>query len=108
MHRKVPANVAGMLCIKARRVLRSDGTISYCDSFYQVLGRISSKKVDVEEHLDGNIYIKYNSKNLKYCKISSKPKKVKAEPLKRIYLAPKPNHPWRGKMKDRGILVSKV
>jgi len=68
------------------------------------------KKVDIEEHLDGNIYIKYNGKNLRYCKIESRPKlkEIIEEPKERIFVSPKPYHPWRGKMKGRGVLVSKI
>ncbi len=108
VHRKIPASIKSALCIKDTRVLRNDGTISYCDNLYQILDRTIAKKVDVEEHLDGNIYIKHDGKNLKYCKIESRPKKVKADPLKRIYLSPKPYHPWRSKMKGKGLLVSKL
>jgi hypothetical protein len=110
MHRKPPANIKSILCIKNKRVLRNDNTISYCASLYQILDRTVAKKVDVEEHLDGNIYIKYNGKNLRYCKIESRPKlkEVKEEPKERIYSSPKPYHPWRGKMRGRGVLVSKI
>jgi hypothetical protein len=110
MHRKSPANIKSILCIKGKRVLRNDNTISYCGTLYQILEKTLARKVDIEEHLDGNIYIKYNGKNLKYCKIEArpKPKEVKDEPRERIYASPKPYHPWRGKMKGRGILVSKI
>ncbi len=33
---------------------------------------------------------------------------VKEEPKERIYSSPKPYHPWRGKMRGRGVLVSKI
>jgi hypothetical protein len=110
MHRKPHANIKSALCIKGKRVLRNDNTISYCGTLYQILDRTVAKKVDIEEHLDGNIYIKYNGKNLRYCKIESRPKlkEVKEEPKERIYASPKPYHPWRGKMKGRGVLVSKI
>ena len=110
MHRRQIANIKSALCIKSRRVLRNDGTISYCGSLYQILDRTLAKKVDIEEHLDGNIYIKYNGKNLKYCKIDARPnpEKVKEGTIKRIYASPKPYHPWRSKLKGKGVLVNKL
>jgi hypothetical protein len=110
MHRKPHANIKSALCIKGKRVLRNDNTISYCGTLYQILDRTVAKKVDVEEHLDGNIYIKYNGKNLRYCKIDKRPglEKLQREAKQPISYKPKPYHPWRGKMKGRGVLVSKI
>ena len=86
MERVPPLKIKHISCIKDRRILRNDNTISYYGTLYQILKKISAKKVDVEEHLDGNIYIKYNDKNLLYYKIEirSKPKGVKEEPKERI------------------------
>ena len=52
MHRKPHANIKSTLCIKGKRVLRNDNTISYCGTLYQILDRTVAKKVDIEEHLD--------------------------------------------------------
>jgi hypothetical protein len=110
MHRSAGANIKRILCVKNKRTLRNDNTISYCRVLYQVLDRTAGKHVMVEEHLDGNIYIKYNGKNLRYCRIEKRPvlKEVKQKAGQRIYIKPKPDHPWRSKIKDRGILVSKL
>lgn len=110
MHRKPDRNIKSALCIKDRRTLRNDNTISYHGALYQIFDRTLAKKVDIEKHLDGSIYIKYNGKNLRYCKIEArpKPKEVKDKPKERIYVKPKPYHPWRGKMKGRGVLVTKI
>jgi hypothetical protein len=110
MHRKPGSSIKSALCIKDRRILKNDNTISYCSALYQILEKTAAKKVVIEEHLDGNIYIKYNGKNLRYCKIEARPKlqEIKEEPRERVYATPKPSHPWRGKMKGRGVLVSKI
>jgi hypothetical protein len=63
IHRKPHVNIKSALCIKGKRVLRNDNTISYCTNLYQVLDSTVAKKVDIEEHLDGNIYLSYNGKN---------------------------------------------
>jgi len=110
MHRKPPHDIGSMLCIKEKRTLRNDNTISYNSSYYQILDDIYFKKVDVEKHLDGNIYIKYNGKSLKYSKIEKIFKKEKAE-IKgkiRVPFKPKPYHPWRGKMRGRGVLATRI
>lgn len=110
MHRKPYKNIKNILCIKDRRILRNDNTISYYGAFYQIFDKTLAKKVDIEKHLDGNIYIKYNGENLRYSKIESrpKPKEVKNKPKERIYIKPKPYHPWRGKMRGRGVLATKI
>jgi hypothetical protein len=61
--------------------------------------------------LDGNIYLSYNGKKLRYSKIDKRPglEKLQREVKQPIYpIKPKPYHPWRGKMKGRGVLVSKI
>jgi len=110
MHRKPGASIKSALCIKDKRILKNDNTISYCGTLYQILEKTAAKKVVIEEHLDGNMYIKYNGKNLRYCKIEARPKlqEIKEEPKERVYAKPKPSHPWRGKMKGRGVLASKI
>ena len=109
MHRKPPANIKDILCIKDNRFLKKDNTISYCGILYQILEKTQAKKVNIEQHLDGNIYIKYNGKNLKYSRIEKRPKIIEIkEPKERIYYPQKPCHPWRGKAKGRGVLVSKL
>jgi len=67
--------------------------------FYQILSPVISRKVDIEKHLDGKLYIKYNGKGLSYSEIDSKPKaeKKKRKPRKSIYRKSRPNHPWRGR-----------
>ncbi|OFW64312.1 MAG: hypothetical protein A2Z35_01070 [Actinobacteria bacterium RBG_19FT_COMBO_36_27] len=110
MHRKPLQDIESMLCIKEKRSLRNDNTISYNGSLYQILEDISFKKVDVEKHLDGNIYIKYNGKNLRYSKINKIARKETVEKIDKIRVPfkPKPYHPWRGKMKGRGLLATRI
>jgi len=110
MHRKPPQATGSMLCIKEKRTLRNDNTISYNGNLYQILDNIFFKKVGVEKHLDGNIYIKYNGKSLRYSKIDKIDKKETAENKDkvRVSIKPKPYHPWRGKTKGRGVLATRI
>ena len=99
MHRKPHANIKSALCIKGKRVLRNDNTISYCSTLYQILDRTVVKKVDVEEHLDGNIYLNYKGKKLRYSKIDKRPEIEKLQSVTKqpTSYRPKLYHPWRVK-----------
>jgi hypothetical protein len=105
MHRKIPRgiDIDGILCIKTERVLRNDFTIMYKKNLYQVLKHTKAKKITLEEHLNGKLYITYKGKRLKYREIPmgwiTRPRKskrvvAKKEKLKKPYIDPK-NHPWR-------------
>jgi hypothetical protein len=67
-------NLYDILCIKEKRKVYPDNTISYKAIKYQILPdpyRASYAKAEVEvlEHLDGKISILYKEKKLKYRKI---------------------------------------
>lgn len=93
-----------VLCIKEKRVLRNDYTVSYGGKFYQVLVRTTAKKVTVEEHVSGKICISHKGRKLKHRKIAKLPKKKKLKVKKehkRRTRTPAKDHPWR-KWVERG------
>jgi hypothetical protein len=87
-----------VLCIKEKRVLRNDYTVLYGSEFYQILDRTTAKKVIVEEHVSGKVFISYNGNKLRYKKIAKLPKKEKLK-VKKIHKGkartPAKDHPWK-------------
>lgn len=102
LHRNIPQGIDldRILCIKTNRTLRNDFTIGHNKKLYQIIERVSTKKVIVEERTDGSMSISHNNKNLKYKEITQRPIKPK-EPKKthglkfRKRCIPLANHPWR-------------
>lgn len=85
------------LCIKTERTVRKDNTISLDSKLYQIDETVRTKKVTVEERVDGSLRITSNGGQLRYRQIEERPKNEKTEktlkPRKR-YIPPK-DHPWR-------------
>jgi len=102
LHREVPKhiNLDSILSIKTERALRNDFTVAHNRKLYQVLSYITSKKVIVEERINGRIFISYKRKALSYKEITLRPKK-KEEPKPYMPLEPKRpyippiDHPWK-------------
>ncbi len=102
LHRIVPKhiNLDSILCIKTERTLRNDFTVAHNRKLYQVLSYTTSKKVIVEERINGKIFISYKQRQLKYKEIINRPK-PKEEPKpymsvvpKRPYIPPL-DHQWK-------------
>jgi len=100
-YRKLPANIDldKILCIKTERTLRNDFTIIHNKKLYQILNSANTRKVTVEERINGRMFITYKDKNLRYKQITQRP--PKEEPKKpdifkpkKIYIPPD-DHPWR-------------
>lgn len=113
MHIPLPdsINLDKILCIKNTRTVGSDNTILYKGRLYQIYDNLVSRKVSIEERIDKNMYIIYDGKELVYDRINKAVKKiteVKKESLPKITVKPKPDHPWRSKIKGRGILAIKI
>ena len=77
-YRPIPKdiNLNDILCIKEKRTVYPDNTISYKNTKYQILPdpyRASYAKAEVEvfEHLNGKISIVYKQRKLKYRKITT-------------------------------------
>lgn len=99
LHRETPKdlNLDSILCIKEKRVLRNDFTISYNGKLYQILDNIKAKKVSVCIRINGSMKITFKDKILKYKEIKVRPlKKAKnSPPAKRSKYKPSVNHPWK-------------
>lgn len=109
-HRKMPIgiNLDSILCIKNERVLRNDSTIAYNGKLYQILDKTDTRKLTVEEKLNGKMEITYNGVRLKYKEITERPQKerplVHVRKKKSKYIPPA-DHPWRGvKPKELSVL----
>jgi len=108
LHRRLPIGIKfrDILCIKAKRTIANDYTIRWrgrrflIDDASLVMRR---QKVEVREHLDGQITIKFNRRYLDFHEIfEAKPAKVtkaKKSPSevrkKKGKYIPPPHHPWK-------------
>lgn len=86
------------LCIKTERTVRNDNTISHEGKLYQIEEAVISRRVTVEEKIDGSLHIRTKeSKTLKHRHIEARPEKEGREKdprAKKRYVPPK-DHPWR-------------
>ena len=93
------------LCIKDQRTIRNDNTIAYNKKFYQ-LEENDSKKVDIEERIDGSLLIISKGRSLKYKEIIERPKQMVSDKNDmRTYnrpLKPLKDHPWKQRWKTWG------
>ena len=111
VHVRLPKNfdIDNFLCIKMERTVRKDNTISHESKLYQIEEVVRTKKVTVEERVDGSLHITSNGGQLRYRQIEERPKNEKTEktlkPRKR-YIPPK-DHPWR-KGQNRGSNQKRV
>ncbi|MFZ3106999.1 MAG: hypothetical protein WA105_06450 [Candidatus Hydromicrobium sp.] len=88
-----------------------DNTITYKGKYYQIYENPASRKVAVEERNDGQIYIIYEGKELIYdiiVKVDRKKVEIKKEIKAKPTIKLKPDHPWRSRRKDRGIVAVKL
>jgi len=87
------------LCIKTKRTVRNDNTVAHSGKLYQLKEKVISRKVVVEERLNGSLHIISSSGgSLKYLKITQRPKKVtpsKRDKRIRESQLPATDHPWR-------------
>ena len=103
LHRGIPkdADIDRILCIKTKRTLRNDFTISHDGNLYQITERVNGKEVIVEERVDGSMHIICDNRRLKFKEITSRPVRDKVTEQKTIQSKPKKvcippkEHPWR-------------
>lgn len=86
-----------ILCIKTQRALRNDFTVAHNARLYQILIRVNSRTVQVEEKIDGRMLIRHKGESLLFEEILSRPERPKAPIIykTRKKHIPPPNHPWR-------------
>jgi len=75
LHRPVPQGIDlnKVLCIRTNRTVRNDHTIAHNKKLYQIEERTMSKKVLVEERIDGTMVIVGQGKALRYRQITERP-----------------------------------
>jgi len=102
VHREVPQgmDLSRVLCTRAKRRVKNDGTISYSGAIYQVLESIRPRHVFVEERLDGRLHITHRQESLRYRKLAGVA--ANAQPKKRPPRKgtpkghpPPKDHPWK-------------
>lgn len=108
LHRKLTQteslNLRSIFSVKSIRIVHNDFTIKFKGKLFQLekiqpLTIYQRQEVQIEEHLNNNIKIKYKDKYLNYFTLKHKPPKQKINPLvltahKTNFIPPK-NHPWR-------------
>jgi transposase len=112
LHRAVPKGLKldAILCRKTERVLRNDYTVAHNSRLYQVTAKVSTRKVIVEERLNGRTYITYKGRNLAYRIISQRPvkNKTKERHKRRVMWLPPLSHPWKKQSYKRMVAASKI
>ncbi len=78
--------------------MRNDNTIAYNRKLYQIEEKVRTRKVTVQERLNGSMHIVVDSKSLKYKEITERPEKEamikRSSKPGKPYVPPK-DHPWR-------------
>jgi transposase len=100
-HVKLPKRIDldEYLCIKTERTIRNDNTVAHDGKLYQVEEAAKTRKVVVEERVDGSIRIMGGKESLKYREITERPRKEAPAKVDRRKFhrppAPAKDHPWR-------------
>jgi len=91
-------NLDQCLCLKTDRTVRNDNTVAHEGKLYQITEKTLSRKVVVEERLDGSVHIRCNGVSVKYREITERPPKANPPQPPRRTTSPAPpskDHPWR-------------
>jgi len=91
-------NLDRSLCKRTNRTVRNDNTVAHNSKLYQIRERVLSRKVVVEERVNGSLHICRDGVSLKYKLITNRPKKVtesKPNRVSRPVPVPPRDHPWR-------------
>ena len=77
MHQPAPRATAmrEILCIKTERTVKNDNTVSCHGKLYQMHEALQSKKVVLEDRLDGKRLIKHNDASIGFHEIIARPEK---------------------------------
>jgi len=107
LHRRLPRGVRlrDIFCIKAYRTITNGYVVKWRGKMFLIENptiAMRRRKVEVREHFDGEIVLRFNRRNLKYREITEEKKKVRkeikevSEPCKKKgkYIPPS-DHPWR-------------
>ena len=104
LHRPRPASreLDWSLCIKTTRCLRRDWTVAHHRHLYQVQTNVRATHVQVEERVDGTMRMTHHGRPLDFHAITARPVKaaaVKPVPRARQPVTPRPDHPWRTRLR---------
>ena len=91
-------NLDRHLCLKTKRTIRNDNTVAHQAKLYLITEKAMSRKVVVEERIDGSLHINCRGVNLKYREITERPTKTNPpSPPRKTKKHPSParDHPWR-------------
>jgi hypothetical protein len=91
-------NLDRYLCLKTRRIIRNDNTVAHKGKLYQIKETAPSRKVIVEERINGSLHISCRGVSLKYRQITKRPSKANpSSPPRKTNksLSPPRDHPWR-------------
>jgi hypothetical protein len=100
LHRAIPKglDLDKILCIRTERTMRNDSTIAHNGKLYQIQEAVKSKKVLVQERVNGTMLITHNDARLKFKEITTRPEKQQKPDRilrKRKIHIPSADHPWR-------------
>ncbi|MFZ3137750.1 MAG: ISNCY family transposase [Thermodesulfovibrionales bacterium] len=100
LHREISKglNLDKILCIRTERTMRNDSTIAHKGKLYQIQESVKSKKVLVQERVNGKMLITHKDVSLKFKEITTRPEKQPKPartPCQRIGHTPSSEHPWR-------------
>jgi len=99
LHRKVKGlDLAAILCMKTERTLKNDHTIQHERKLYQIEDGIRTKRVTVEDRVDGSMRITSKGVSVRFHQIPARPvKEMKERPMVTRSTAhtPSADHPWR-------------
>ena len=105
-------NLDRHLCIRTNRTVRNDNTVAHKSKLYQIKEKVMSRKVVVEERLNGSVHVISSSGvSLKYREITGRPQK--ATPPERPRESRNPHipsrdHPWRRSPNLKSIARRKI
>ena len=88
-----------ILCIKDKRAVKNDNTVSYEGKLYLIQEKVNTKSVMISIDTDGAMHITDGDRRLRFKHIEPMPKinEVKdiADPKGRTIVIPPSDHPWR-------------
>jgi hypothetical protein len=113
LHRPRPAHrdLDRSLCLKTPRGLRRDWTVAHHGHLYQVQTNVRATHVLVEERVDGTLRITHQGRSLAFHAITSRPVKVveaKTVHPPRCPVTPRPDHPWRRRLRPERPTLATV
>ncbi len=101
LHSGIPknTNLNRILCRKTQRVLRNDLTVEYGNKLYQIKDKVNTRKIVIEERMNGSKIMTCKNRVLKFKEITSKVKKqqisLSGANKKRKRYIPPADHPWK-------------